>query len=112
MATLVKEIADEENGDGVRQMACIVCKNLIVNKTNVSLSEFAQIHHNNLMFYSGSALSRLVGTVRLRVQAECQTGHHADACLAISARAVADCEFNLSDCSNRNPSWRVGRADK
>ena len=44
MATLVKEIADDTNPDAVRQMACIVCKNLIVNKSNVSLFEFDPKH--------------------------------------------------------------------
>lgn len=35
IATLVKEIADEASTDGVRQMACIICKNLVsVNQTD------------------------------------------------------------------------------
>lgn len=29
IASLIKEIADESNTEGVRQMACIVCKNLV-----------------------------------------------------------------------------------
>jgi len=34
LASLIKEIADEGNTDEVRQMACVVCKNLISNKSN------------------------------------------------------------------------------
>ena len=36
MASLVKEIADENNQEGIRQMACIVCKNLVYQHQSVS----------------------------------------------------------------------------
>lgn len=36
MATLTKEIANPDLSEGSRQMACIIFKNFIVNKNNVS----------------------------------------------------------------------------
>jgi hypothetical protein len=37
IASLIKEIADEANQEGIRQMACIVCKNLIQQRQVVSI---------------------------------------------------------------------------
>lgn len=31
--SLVKEVADEDNGEAARQMAAVICKNLIANRT-------------------------------------------------------------------------------
>jgi hypothetical protein len=36
MATLTKEIANPDLAEGARQMACIIFKNFIANKNNVS----------------------------------------------------------------------------
>lgn len=33
VATLVKEIADESNPEPARQMAAVICKNLIANRS-------------------------------------------------------------------------------
>jgi|TARA_B110000305_G_C18853500_1_gene365615 hypothetical protein len=39
MATLTKEIADESNDVGSRQMACIIFKNFISNKSKDTMYE-------------------------------------------------------------------------
>jgi importin subunit beta-1 len=36
LASLIKEISDNSNTEAVRQMACLVCKNLISNRSNDS----------------------------------------------------------------------------
>lgn len=46
MATLIKEIADETNSDGTRQMACIVFKNMISNGQEIWCDLIPQLREN------------------------------------------------------------------
>lgn len=51
LASLVKELSDETNNESVRQMACIILKNLISNRSVVSQASFnvfmivVSVHH-------------------------------------------------------------------
>jgi len=42
----VKEIADESNSEQARQMACVICKNLIVASAAVSIPQGDKMRQN------------------------------------------------------------------
>lgn len=46
MSTLIKEIADEANTDGTRQMACIVFKNMITTNSATWLEMTPELRQN------------------------------------------------------------------
>jgi len=60
LASLVKEVADENNSEPARQMAAVICKNLIANRSD---ARFADIWIQLEPFFKQNMKQAVLGTL-------------------------------------------------